>query len=436
MSATNTTVNTKDIAKDVLDKLKGKSAERLSTEPVDPRVDNQVREKIITARIALLLKAPFFGNLATRLTLINADDWCPTAATDGRRFYYNTKFIQMLPAKQLEFLVGHEVLHAVYDHIGRRGDRDPKISNIAADFCVNADLIDQKVGERINVVPMLYDPKYRGMSYEEVYEDLMQNVKQVTLDQYLEMLLDEHLDGNDGEGEGEDGEGGRPKLSQEERDAIRDEIREAMLNAAQAAGAGNIPAGVKRMIKDLTEPVMNWRELLQQQIESTFKQDFTWMRSNRKGWHMDAIMPGMRPGEQVDVCIAIDTSGSISEQNIKEFLTEIKGIMESYDQYRIRVWTFDTEVYNLQEFTSDNVSDIAEYEPQGGGGTDFMANWKFMRDNEIEPNRLVVFTDGMPFGEWGEETYCDTVWIIRGNTTAQPPFGTWAHYEEPETIKS
>jgi predicted metal-dependent peptidase len=435
MSATNTTVNTKDLAKDVLDKLTNKSADRLSTEPVDPRIDNQVREKIITARIALLLKAPFFGNLATRLALINADDWCPTAATDGRRFYYNTKFIQMLPAKQLEFLVGHEVLHAVYDHIGRRGDRDPKISNIAADFCVNADLIDQKVGERINVVPMLYDPKYRGMSYEEVYEDLMQNVKQVTLDQYLEMLLDEHLDG-EGEGEGEDGAGGRPKLSQEERDAIRDEIREAMLNAAQAAGAGNIPAGVKRMIKDLTEPVMNWRELLQQQIESTFKQDFTWMRSNRKGWHMDAIMPGMKPGEQVDVCIAIDTSGSISEQNIKEFLTEVKGIMESYDQYRIRVWTFDTEVYNLQEFTSDNVSDIAEYEPKGGGGTDFMANWKFMRDNQIEPNRLVVFTDGMPFGEWGEENYCDTVWIIRDNATAHPPFGTWAHYEDPETIKS
>ena len=90
----------------------------------DPKVDTAAREKLITARIGLLLKAPFFGNLATRMTLINADDWCPTAATDGRRFYYNSEFVNKMPLKQVEFLVGHEVLHAVYDHMGRRGDRD------------------------------------------------------------------------------------------------------------------------------------------------------------------------------------------------------------------------------------------------------------------------------------------------------------------------
>jgi predicted metal-dependent peptidase len=437
MSMQNTTaVDPKKIARDILDKtMAGASvAER---KPFDPKIDTIVREKIITARIALLLKAPFFGNLATRLKLVNADDWCSTAATDGRNFYYCTEFIQKLPAKQLEFLVGHEVLHVVYDHMGRRQDRDPRISNIAADYCVNADLIDQKVGERINVVPMLYEPKYRGMAYEEVYDDLMKNVKQVTLDQLAGMLLDEHLDGNgDGDGDDEKDGKGRPKLSQAEKDAIKDEIREAVLNAAQAAGAGNLPAGVKRMIQDLTAPVMDWRELLQQQLESTFKEDFTWMKTNRRGWHLDAVLPGRRPGEMVDICVAIDTSGSISSENIREFLTEVKGIMESYDQYRIRVWTFDTEVYNLQEFTSDNLEDIANYDAQGGGGTDFMANWEFMRENEIEPNRLVVFTDGMPFGEWGEENYCDTVWIIRGNPGCEPPWGTWAHYEEPEKIGS
>ena len=436
MSVQNTTaIDPKKIAKGILDKVAG-SAGAVERKPIDPKVDALVREKIITARIALLLKAPFFGNLATRMQLVNADDWLTTAATDGRRFYYCTEFILKLPPKQLEFLVGHEVLHAVYDHMGRRGDRDHKIFNIANDYAVNADLIDQKVGERINVVPMLYEPKYRGMMSEEIYDDLMKNVKQVTLDQLAEMLLDEHMDGNSGDGEGDEDGNGRPKLSQAERDAIRDEIREAVLNAAQAAGAGNLPAGVKRMIKDLTAPVMDWRELLQQQLESTFKEDFTWMKTNRRGWHLDAVLPGRRPGEMVDICVAIDTSGSISEENIREFLTEVKGIMESYDQYRIRVWTFDTEVYNMQEFTSDNLDDIANYDAQGGGGTDFMANWEFMRENDIEPNRLVVFTDGMPFGEWGEENYCDTVWIIRGNPDCEPPWGTWAHYEEPEKISA
>lgn len=437
MSASNTTaIDPKKIAKDILGKAASSVEETVTKAPVDPRVDAAVREKLITARIALLLKAPFFGNLATRMQLVNADDWCPTAATDGRKFYYNTAFVNKLPPKQLEFLVGHEVLHAVYDHMGRRGDRDHKIFNIANDYAVNSDLIDQRVGERITVVPMLYEPKYRGMASESIYDDLMKNVKQVTLDQLAQMLLDEHLDGNgDGDSDGDDKDGknkggGRPKLSEEEKAAIRDEIREAVLNAAQQAGAGNLPAGVQRMIKDLTEPVIDWRTLIEQQIQSTIKSDFTWMKPSRRGWHLDAVMPGMKPGEQIDVCIGIDTSGSISERDIKDFMAEIKGIMEAYDEYKIRVWCFDTEIYNSQEFTSDNLEDIANYEPAGGGGTDFMANWEYMKENDIEPKKFIMFTDGMPFGEWGEENYCDTVWIIKGNPNCEPPWGVWAHYEE------
>lgn len=414
------------IASTIIDKIKPQ--DRPKTQ-VDPKVDAVVREKLVTARIALLLKAPFFGNLATRLQLVNANDWCPTAAVDGRRFYYNTEFIQKLPPKQLEFLVGHEVLHCVYDHMSRRGDRNARVYNIACDYAVNADLVDQKVGERITVVPMLYESKYRGVASETIYDDLMQNVKEITLDQLSDMLLDEHLD-SEGVGEGDKDGQGRPRLGEEERKAIRDEIREAVLNAAQQAGAGNLPSGVKRLIKDLTEPVIDWRGLLEQQIQSTIKSDFSWMKSSRRGWHMDAIMPGMLPGNQIDICIGIDTSGSISERDIKDFMTEIKGIMDSYEEYRIHVWCFDTEVYNPQVFTSDNLEDIEGYEPQGGGGTDFMANWKFMKENDIEPKKFIMFTDGMPFGEWGEEEYCDVCWIIKDNPSCVPPWGIWAYYED------
>ena len=152
------------------------TAEKKKTVTVtDARIDGIVREKLITARIALLLKAPFFGNLATRLKLVNADEWLGTAATDGRNFYYNSEFVNRLPQKQLEFLVGHEVLHVVYDHMGRRQDRDAQLYNIAADYCVNADLIDSKIGEKITVVPVLYDRKYAGLSSEQVYDLLFEN---------------------------------------------------------------------------------------------------------------------------------------------------------------------------------------------------------------------------------------------------------------------
>jgi predicted metal-dependent peptidase len=316
--------------------------------------------------------------------------------------------------------------------MARVGDhRDPRLFNCAADFCVNADLIEQRIGDKIT--PCLYDPKYKGWSAEEVYDDLYENAEKIDIEQLVQQLLDEHLDGdaNDGEGDSDkDGEGrGRPRLSKEERERIRNEVREALLQAAQAVGAGNLPSGVKRLIRDLTRPVVNWRELLEQQIQSVVKDDFSWMRPSRRSWHMDAVMPGMIPGNQIDVCIAVDTSGSIGEADIRDFMSEVKGIMDSYDEYKIQVWSFDTEVYNHQIYTSENMDDASSYEPQGGGGTDFMANWEYMKANDIQPKKFIMFTDGYPFGDWGDPDYCDTVFVIKGNETAEPPFGVWAIYE-------
>ena len=347
----------------------------------NPTTDAAVREKLITARIALLLKAPFFGNLATRLKLENADSWCGTAATDGRKFYYNSEFINKMPQKQVEFLMGHEVLHCVYDHMGRRGDREPRLWNIADDYCVNQDLLDQKIGEKIPVG--LYEPKYKGWSAEQVYDDLYDNATKISVDDLEKLLLDEHMDGEgeDGEGEGDgDGTGGkngRPKLTAEEKKQIRDEIREAVLGAAQTAKtAGELPAGVRRMIKDLTAPQLSWRDLLPQVIQSTIKNDCTWRRASRKGWDMDAVMPGTEFDKDIDICVSIDASGSMSDDMLRDILGEVKGIMESYTSFKLHLWSFDTKVFNAQVFTPENLDDIMEWDPAGGGGTDFMCNWE------------------------------------------------------------
>jgi predicted metal-dependent peptidase len=320
----------------------------------DPKLDRVVREKLISARVGLLLKASFFGNLATRLKLINADEWCATAATDGRNFYYNTRFIEMLRPKEIEFLFGHEVLHCVYDHFGRRGDRDPQLWNIANDYCVNGDLVKHNVGEKITSVPCLYDRKYDGMSSEEVYDALYEKATKIDIGSLLDQMIDEHLDG-EGDGDGDqDGEGkGRPKLTAEEKQAIKDEIKEAMLAAAATVdGAGNLPAGVKRLIQQLTEPQMNWREILRMNLESTIKADYTWMRASRKGWHMDAVMPGQKPDEMIDIAVMLDASGSISQDMLKDFLSEIQGIMDSFPSYKIHVVTFDTDCYNPAQYDS------------------------------------------------------------------------------------
>ena len=405
--------------------------------PMDPKLDREVREKLITARVGLLLRASFFGNLATRLKLVNADEWCSTAATDGRHFYYNSRFIDMLKPKEIEFLFGHEVLHCVYDHFGRRGDRDPMLFNVANDYAVNGDLKKHRVGEFITSVPCLYDAKYEGMSSEEIYDDLYENAEKINISDLIDKLLDDHLDG-EGDGEGDqdgddkDGKGrGKPKISAEERQKIRDEIKEALLAAAAASdGAGNLPAGVRRLIQDMTAPKLNWRELLRMQLESTIKSDFTWMRASRRGWHMDAVMPGMKNDELIDIAIGIDASGSIDSNMLRDFLAETQGIMDQFQSYKIHIFTFDTAVYNPAQYNSENLDTMCDYEVKGGGGTDFDAIFNYLKEEQIEPRRLVVFTDGYPFGSWGDESYADTVWIIHGNTTVTPPWGQHAYYEK------
>ena len=219
-------------------------------------------------------------------------------------------------------------------------------------------------------------------------------------------------------------------LTDAEKRALKDEVREAVLQAAEQAGAGNVPGNVKRMIQELTEPKIDWRELIAQQIESIVKADFSWQRPSRRSAHMDAIMPGTIPGNQIDVCVAVDTSGSVSTEMLRDFMTEIQGIMEQFDEYNLHVWCFDTSIYNPQKFTHDNAMDMVDYEPEGFGGTDFEVNWEWMKEEDIEPKKLIFFTDGYPCGGWGDPDYCETVWVIHGPKTIEPPFGIWAFYDE------
>ena len=406
-----------------------------STKEFTPAEKNKILEKLITARVGLLLKHPFFGNLATRMKLVDASEWCNTLATDGRTFYYNNGFVNKLNPKEAEFGFAHEVLHNVFDHMGRRDSRDPTLSNIAADYAANQILKDERIGVVPSFIKIFQDDKYRGKSYEEIYDELYEKAEKIDIGSLGE-LLDEHLDGEDGDGDGtgEDGDDngkgkGRPKLTAEEKKQIRDEIKEAVMAAAQSAGAGRVPAGIRRMISDFTEPKMDWRQILRMNIQSIFKSNFSFARPNRKSQHCGAILPGMMNEETIDVSVAIDMSGSISDVMAKDFISEVKGIMDEYKDFKLDLWCFDTEVYNYARFSGDNADDIMSYEVKGGGGTDFDVNYEFMKREDINPKRFIMFTDGYPCGSWGDEDYCESLFVIHGNDTIIAPFGQTAYYK-------
>jgi len=430
-------------AKDTASKLKNWQPDPDITEEQLEAMRVEVYDRIVVARVGLLLRHPFFGNMATRLKIMAADDWLPTAAVDGRNLYYNTQFFNAMNNKEIEFVIAHEILHMVYDHLGRRDDRNPMLYNIAADYIVNNLLVRERIGDKPSIVDCFQDFKYEGWTSEEVYDELFKEAQKNGED-YLKQLgemLDEHLENESGSG-GEEGEEEKDangnavskkpaKYSKEEIKKIKDEIKEATINAAQAAGAGNTPAGVQRMIQQLTEPKMNWREILRQQIQSTIKSDYTFMRPSRKGWHTGAVLPGMNFDETIDICIALDMSGSIGNSQAQDFLSEVKGIMDEYKDYKIKIWCFDTAVYNEDDFSADDGRELTDYEIHGGGGTDFMVNWTYMKENDIQPKKFLMFTDGYAWDSWGDADYCDTVFVIHSHhdKNLQAPFGQTAHYE-------
>ena len=381
-------------------------------------------EKIVVARIGLLLRHPFFGNMATRLIIKDGSDWCKTAATDGRHLFYNREFFENKTPKEIEFIVGHEILHNVFDHIKRTEGRNPQIWNAAIDYTVNGQLVRDHIGDPPKGIQIYHNPKHYNKSAEQIYDEIYEDEDEKSL-MALGQLLDEHIDW-----EGDPNGTGRPQYTKEELKKIRDEIREATISAAQAAGAGNTPAEIQRMIKELTEPKMNWRQILRQQIQSTIRSDYTWARPSRKGWHTGAILPGMNFDETIDLCISIDMSGSISNAQAQDFLSEVKGIMDEYKDYKIKIWCFDTKVYNEQDFEGQSGDDISEYIPEGGGGTDFDANWNYMKFNDINPKKFIMFTDGYPWGSWGDESFCETIFVIHGNNSIVAPFGVTCYYDE------
>jgi predicted metal-dependent peptidase len=447
-----------------------------------------VEEKIYQARSNFLMRQPFFGIMAMNLELVDASKWLVTAATDGKHFYYNVGFFLLLEPEEIQFVYGHEILHVAYDHFGRAiatvndyehyADNDmtfdekirlhAKLANIAADYCVNRDLVTCKVGTLIRkeVIQLFYDKKYDDMSMEEVYKDLLKDPnagqKGTTLDDHsvgtgIQQEGNEkrkaNPDGQEGgEGQcdgGDKANGGadfKPRdLTAEEREEIMRDFKDRMINAydqhkdneearrsTNGSDAGSMPADLERLIERMRRPEINWRQYIRTRITSLFRESDDWSRPSRRSFDGEFIMPGFRQVEKVDIHIAIDCSGSIGEVEMADFLSEISGIAQQYKKdFTLRVWTFDGKVYpqSLKEYTPANIRSLPKYEFFGGGGTSFLANWAFMREKRIKPKLFIMFTDGYTGDGFGVPNYCDTIYVVNTEVIVPKEYGVTIRYK-------
>lgn len=438
--------------------------------------DEKAYSSIIACRARLIERIPFFGLSAMNLVLVETR-LIPTLAVDHFHFFYNPDFVHLLTDGQkgmgeLEFGVGHEVLHVVLDHcrLHRMGSRNPLIWGYATDYTINLMLVEAQCGKLITTIKILYDEKYKGMGAEEVY-DLLEQDPPPSLKRALDRQQGKGKGQGNSGGKGQpgeedgsanapsDSEGGRlddhvmfddgtlgygnaegPQIPKEMRDKLLKDWADVIQQAAAAqheaeergTAAGFMPAGLRRYIDSLIEPKVFWRDVLRHYVNEIVTYQYSYARPNKALFNSGMTIPGFRHWDsELQIAVAIDASGSIGSEELQAFISELKGILDSFPEFCVKIWSFDGVVHpeSYMEYTKGNADELMDFKIMGGGGTTFEANWDFMREREIMPKLFLMFTDGFPCGGWGEDDYCPTMFLIKGGTNP-PPFGMYAFYDD------
>lgn len=377
----------------------------------------------------LILDEGFFATLALHLK-IRADESIGTFATNGTDLLYAPSFASQLTDKEVTFVIAHEVLHCALGHIWRRDSRDPQKWNVACDYVVNAVLIDHiDNGCRVMSMPNcgLYDPRYKGMSAEEIYNMLPDSASQPPPQpQACGEFTDPPPESDDPQQEGE----GDPADNSDESLKPSDIMSEAewkiasvqALNAEKTTNAGRASSELERIVKDRINPEIPWQELLREFTSVITRDDYTWTRPNRRYLHAGFALPTLHTKGVGDIVIAIDTSGSVCPRMLSAFLSEVQSLLDSAKPKSITLLSCDTRVKNPATYQQGD--DLTSYRPIGGGGTKFGPVFQYIEDNDLNPLCLVYFTDGYGSCNTTEPHY-PTLWLDYGKSSY--PFGHVVH---------
>ncbi len=383
------------------------------------------------------------------------EEGVPTAYTDGVNKKYGRKFLEsILSESKVRGLILHENLHVALKQVvfGRAMFMENrKMANLAADFVVN-DIIANIDGtiagtsERLVELPdgAIYDPMFHDWSMREVYNYLKKHAKK-----------------GGGGGQGGKGQGNPPpsggtqsnddddmdgdtvtvngktydisqadehdfigrEVSAEEAKEILDDIDKALREGGMLAG--RMGAKIPRVISDLLEPKVDWRDALREFVSSSTKgnDEFTWRRMNKRQMANDIYLPSVMNESIGEIIVAIDTSGSIGGAEITEFATELVSICEVCQPEVVRVLWWDTEVHGEQVF-KDNYSDIAKMlKPLGGGGTKVSCVSEYVNKHKLNAECVLVFTDGYVEGDIKWNISSPTLWMVTQRRDFIPPVG-------------
>jgi predicted metal-dependent peptidase len=390
-----------------------------------------------------LMRHPLFAELAPALVIgeVRVDDKTPTARTNGRDEWWGRAFVMSLNEQELGFVKAHECMHKILRHLvtwKKLHDENHQLANMACDYVINLMLRDLDPRGEVICMPRykdgpkkgqpmgLLDEKYRGMHAKQVFDLLKQQ-------------QGEGQGGGSGQGEpSEDGgfddhdwDGADSIPADEQADLDRDladAVAQGVANAKKLRGEG--AGGLVRTLSDLLKPQVDWRKELREYIKTiaSGKDASTWRRPNRRFLHQDIYMPTLI-SERIDrVLVGIDTSGSISNEDLSAFLSEVQGITVEVKPKKVDLLYWDHVVAAHEEYNEGAVELMTQStRPKGGGGTSPSCVSTYIKDKRITPEVIIMLTDGAVGGDWGHDWPVPVLWCIKGADSINAGCGKTLH---------
>jgi len=352
------------------------------------------------------------------------EDDLPTACTDGMNAMYGRKFVDELSDAEFRFLILHETYHVLYRHLHTYQhlyEKNANKTNMACDYVINLKLCEDTSGFIKMPSCGLIDSKYTGMDSMQVYNLLSDGDERAGGGSSGELGDGQQMDTHDWEK--------AKKLTTQETHELERAVDESVRQGILLAG--KLGSGGTRLLEELVASKVDWREALREFVSTTCSgNDYsTWRRPNRKYIGMDMYMPSGISEAIGEVVIAIDTSGSIGQSELNQFLSEVSAICKAVQPSGVRLLYWDTQVCCAEYYTQDQLDSITtSTKPKGGGGTVVQCVPDYLKENHIRPQCVIVITDGY-VGDWGQWSDTPLLWCVVNNKSAVSTVGTTVHME-------
>ncbi|MFA5233071.1 MAG: VWA-like domain-containing protein [Sulfurimonas sp.] len=322
--------------------------------------------KISQAKARLLVDYPLFGTIASKLELVKNDD-IQSFKSNGIKLEYNSDFLERLTSAEMEFVFANGAMHASLSHETRKNGRSGWLWQIATDYAINDMLVENDL---VRPDEAHYSKRFSGLYAEEIYAQLKEDILRDELE-YEADDIDDVQNQNSSE-------------EQVFEEQLYDEFAKAVFE--EEIKNGEAPSSIERFFKLTCNGKINWRDELKAALERFHKDDYTLLPPSKKFLHMNLYIPSS-VSQRFNLVVAIDTSGSVDEKLLGEFLNELNFLTNTISNYQIELLLCDDKIVLHKTFYS---GDILEVEINGGGATDFRPVFEFV-ENELEDVKLLIY---------------------------------------------